>query len=328
MATIVRRGDKWQAKVRRQGYASRSATFQTRTAALEWARRVEGEVDTGKAARTRYAASLTLGEAVDRYEREVTAAKRSPGPERRRLAFWRAHRLASRPLDSIRASDLSEVRDELSRAGLGANSVRLTLAPISHLFTVARSDWGLDALENPVRAVRRPSVADTARDRRLRAGELPRLEAACKAGPAWLWPAVEFAIESAMRRSEIAALRWSWIDADRQIATFPRTKTTGAVEIPLVGRSLDVLSRVEYRGDVVFGITADAISRAFWQACKAARIFGLRFHDLRHEATSRLFEAGYSIAEVRVVTRHKSLAMLSRYTNLRAEDVAKKKRPP
>ena len=50
----------------------------------------------------------------------------------------------------------------------------------------------------------------------------------------------------------------------------------------------------------------------------------LRFHDLRHEATSRLFEMGLEIMEVASVSGHKSLAMLKRYTHLRAEELAKK----
>lgn len=330
MATITKRKTKsgvvFQAKVRRAGYPPRSETFRTRAAAEAWGRQIESEIDAGKGARTRYAASLRLGEALERYEREITAHKRSPQQERRRIKAWREHWLADRKLDEIRPSDVARARDELKASGLGPNSIRLALAPLSHVFTVARSDWGLDTLDNPVRGIRKPKLAGTERDRRLRPGEIERLEAACRAGPAWLWPAVQFAIESAMRRNEIARLRWSWIDLERRVARFPQTKTTGAVEIPLVGRSLDVLAGLEYRGDLVFGVSPDAISRAFWNAAKrVAKLDDLRFHDLRHEATSRLFEAGYTVAEVKTITRHKTLAMLSRYLHLRPADVALKK---
>ena len=53
-------------------------------------------------------------------------------------------------------------------------------------------------------------------------------------------------------------------------------------------------------------------------------IEGLRFHDLRHEATSRFFEKGLNIMEVASITGHKDLRMLRRYTHLKAEDLAKK----
>ena len=74
----------------------------------------------------------------------------------------------------------------------------------------------------------------------------------------------------------------------------------------------------------VFGIRADRVSQAFERACKRAGIDGLRFHDLRHEATSRLFEHGLNPMEVATITGHKDLRMLRRYTQLRAEDLARK----
>ena len=68
------------------------------------------------------------------------------------------------------------------------------------------------------------------------------------------------------------------------------------------------------------------MSQAFERACEPhrANISGLRFHDLRHEATSRLFEKGLNVMEVAAITGHKTLDMLKRYTHLRAEDLAKK----
>ena len=65
----------------------------------------------------------------------------------------------------------------------------------------------------------------------------------------------------------------------------------------------------------------DSISQAFERVCKAAGITGLTFHDLRHEATSRLFEKGLGLMEVASITGHKTVQMLKRYTHLRAEDL-------
>jgi integrase len=68
------------------------------------------------------------------------------------------------------------------------------------------------------------------------------------------------------------------------------------------------------------------MSQAFERACEPhrANIENVRFHDLRHEATSRLFEKGLNVMEVAAITGHKTLDMLKRYTHLRAEDLAKK----
>ena len=65
--------------------------------------------------------------------------------------------------------------------------------------------------------------------------------------------------------------------------------------------------------------------RGLWsRACRRAGISNLHFHDLRHEATSRLFEKGLNIMEVSDITGHKDLKMLKRYTHLKAEDLALK----
>lgn len=68
----------------------------------------------------------------------------------------------------------------------------------------------------------------------------------------------------------------------------------------------------------------DSITQAFGRVCQQVEVEGLHFHDLRHEATSRLFEKGLNIMEVASITGHKTLAMLKRYTHLRAEDLAAK----
>ncbi len=67
----------------------------------------------------------------------------------------------------------------------------------------------------------------------------------------------------------------------------------------------------------------DSISQAFDRVCESSGITGLTFHDLRHEATSRLFEKGLNPMQVAAITGHKTLQMLKRYTHLRAENLAR-----
>lgn len=71
------------------------------------------------------------------------------------------------------------------------------------------------------------------------------------------------------------------------------------------------------------GVTTEAVKRAFKRACQRANIDDFRFHDLRHEATSRLFEKDLNLMQVAAITGHKTLQMLKRYTHLQAEDLAK-----
>ena len=60
------------------------------------------------------------------------------------------------------------------------------------------------------------------------------------------------------------------------------------------------------------------------KVCQLAIIEDLRFHDLRHEATSRLFERGLDVMEVASITGHRTLVMLARYTHLKAATLAAK----
>lgn len=72
------------------------------------------------------------------------------------------------------------------------------------------------------------------------------------------------------------------------------------------------------------GYSKTALAMAWRRALTRAGITGLRWHDLRHEATSRFFEMGLGTMEVAAITGHKTLSMLKRYTQLRAVDLVGK----
>jgi integrase len=133
---------------------------------------------------------------------------------------------------------------------------------------------------------------------------------------------ITWAIETAMRRGEITAMRWEHVDQRPRVLLIPETKNGTARRVPLSKAALAVLDALPRRIDgLVWGVQPNTISQAFEQVCEAAGIEGLTFHDLRHEATSRLFEKGLNPMEVAAITGHKTLQMLKRYTHLRAEDL-------
>ncbi|ASF49079.1 site-specific integrase [Methylophaga nitratireducenticrescens] len=93
--------------------------------------------------------------------------------------------------------------------------------------------------------------------------------------------------------------------------------------VPLSPVALKILESIPRNiNGRVFSIKADSITTAFDRCCRRAHIESLRFHDLRHEATNRFFEKGFNLMEVSSITGHKDLAMLKRYTHLKAEDLA------
>ncbi|MDA8119728.1 MAG: site-specific integrase [Gammaproteobacteria bacterium] len=113
-------------------------------------------------------------------------------------------------------------------------------------------------------------------------------------------------------------MRWEHVDRSARTLLIPDTKTGMPRIIPLSPAALAVLDKLSPKTKgLVWNRSPDAISRAFMEVCKAAGIRGLTFHDLRHEATSRLFEKhGFSALEAAAVTGHKTMQMLKRYTRI------------
>ena len=160
------------------------------------------------------------------------------------------------------------------------------------------------------------------RTRRLQGDEYARLLAATQAYGGEISPLITCAIETAMRRGEIAAMRWDHLDRKARVLLIPETKTGTPRRIPLSTTAVAILDALPRRIDGhVWSMRPDSISQAFERVCKAAGITGLTFHDLRHEAASRLSEKGFGIMEVAAITGHKTMQMVKRYTHYRAEDL-------
>lgn len=206
----------------------------------------------------------------------------------------------------------------------------------------------MESLVNPVEAIRKPQPKN-ARTRRVAekslptngclAGELDLIKAASDSP--YLPAIIDLAVETAMRREEIALLRWEHIDLKNRVAHLPDTKNGSARDVPLSSRATDLLKTLDRTGERPFDVRADAITRAFIRARDRARreyeaacrqnkrkadpsfLVDLRFHDLRHEATSRLAEV-FPLHELTRITGHKDPRMLMRYYHPKATDLAKK----
>ncbi|MGH8488278.1 MAG: site-specific integrase, partial [Gammaproteobacteria bacterium] len=256
--------------------------------------------------------------------------KKGAAPESARIRAWLRHPLTQHIVARIRGVDIARWRDERLKQVSGA-TVKRDLVILSHLFEVARREWGL-YVHNPVRDIKLPAHTK-ARDRRLCTGrngaesEETRLLSACReARNPHLLPIVRLAIETAMRLGELVALRWEHVDLAHRIAYLPDTKNGDPRTVPLSTAAVAALRSLPQsaHGTVFPGLTTEAVKQAFVRAVRRAGIENLHFHDLRHEATTRFFERGLNIMEVASITGHKDLRMLRRYTHLRAEDLARK----
>ncbi len=318
----------WQAQIIRRGHEPQYRTFDTKAEAEAWARQIESEIDREVFVSRAEATRTTIAEALSRYGREVSSKKRGAVQEASVIAILAVGPLGRLTLGSLQSKDLAQYRDSLLADGYSPITIKRRLAILSHLYKIAIREWGMGGLVNPVPNVSIPKL-NNARDRRLQGDEYARLMSAAATYGGEIGPLITWAIETAMRRGEIAAMRWDHLDGpsgpqcrQARVLLIPETKTGTPRRIPLSTTALAVLDGLPRRLDGrVFGVHTGSISRAFAEVCKAAGIEGLTFHDLRHEATSRLFEKGLNQMQVAAITGHKTLQMLKRYTHLRAEDL-------
>lgn len=346
MASITKRArGQWRARIRRRGYPLQSATFDLRAEAEAWARRVEYEMDLGiyvlsdpedpdqveleaespsgsaPAEPIQGDADWPLRDALEKYLREISPGKKNHAQEMIRIRKWMAHPLAARPMTSIRPSEIAAYRDARLQAGIAGNTVRLELAALSHLFTVAQQEWGYEDLANPVQRIRKPRIP-AGRDRRIKPGEMGGLLGAADMEFACL---ISLAVETGMRRGELAGLVWDRVDLRRSVVLLQDTKNGDTRSVPLspaAAEALQTLKKVVSRqiDGKVFSRNGESVTREFMRLRDQCGIKDLHFHDLRHEAISRLFEkTDLDAMEIRSISGHRTMQMLARYTHLRAD---------
>lgn len=352
MATIrQRKNGSWQAMIRKAGQPDQSKTFALHRDAENWAKSIELAMDRGTWAADRPGEDVTFLQALTRYQREVTPKKRGASQERSVLAALGATTLAKSTMANIRGSDLARLRDEwLSE--FSAATVIKRLNTLSAVYHAAKKEWGYEWLDNPVEHVKKPP-APAGRDRRVEdeegeegrridSAEVERLLVASKSQ--LLRAAVELALETAMRRGEMCKLTWPMVDLKNRVISLPGsiTKNGQAREVPLSSKAVAILQALPRKSDELplLGVRADGLTQAFIRAQKRARavyedecrnanknpakgfLVDLRFHDLRHEATSRLAEV-FDAAKLAKITGWKTLSMVLRYYHPRGSDLAK-----
>ena len=321
MATICKHRRKWQAIVRRKGQGSASKTFHIRRDAERWARDQEQRLDNGTFGKLA-PQEVTLAELLIRYRDTVTVTKKGAPQETRRLQRLLKDPLSSLMVDQITSDRLASFRDKRLRDGTRAAAIDLIM--ISHCLKIAMNEWGLSLTTNPADKVKRPAPAK-ARQRRLEAGEYVLLERAAKLTKnPYLWPLVILAIETGIRRSELLGLSWDNISLKNRTAYLTDTKNGSGRTVPLSSKAVAVICNLDKIRAHLFPVSDNAIRLSWGKLKKRVKLNNLRFHDLRHEAISRFFERGLTVAEVALISGHKDPRMLMRYTHLKAENVALK----
>ena len=220
------------------------------------------------------------------------------------------------------------------RKAVGESTVRKEVFLLSKILGFAEKECGIALPRgNPVDKIRKPKDGQ-ARDRRLNSDEWKRLEEEIeKSRNLHLKSAVNWAIATAMRQNEMLSLTWGMIDVKRRVALLldpKKLKTEDPRAVPLTSAAIAVLDALPKPANdnstiLLFPVERLTLYHAFIAACKRAQIKGYTWHDLRHEALSRLAERGdLSVLELAAMSGHKTIQMLKRYTHLQAESLAKK----
>ena len=327
MATLRRRGQRWQVQVRRKGRAPVSRSFHSKYDAVVWAREQEFGADKGRPQVHTTLRGITVADIVVRYRDEIVPRKRGADREALTLNAFLRHPLARVALCEVTVGMVSAYcAERLRRVKPGTMNRELDI--LRHAFTIARRSWDVPLVQNAFADVVRPK-GSAPRERRLYSGEQERILSACvRCRNPYIRFLVQIALETGMRRGEILNMRWHDVSVEKRTLHIPVTKNGHARTIPLSGVALALLRDLrDYCGpssERVLPITENTAKMAWKRLVKRARLENLRFHDLRHEAISRFFEKGLNVPEVALISGHRDPRMLFRYTHPRAEDVAAK----
>lgn len=333
MASVIRVGEKWRAQVRRKGHAPQCKTFRTKVLAEAWAREIEAAIDAGQT--PAQPGQLLLAEVIEEYRnlRDKSRPISDSSNEHYMLRHLKEG-LGHLRAGALTPQDLATYCKARKDEGAGTYTCNME---ISKLGTAMRyAGVAMHLVLPDVVAAARPLLNHLGliggggrRERRPTEDELHAVLTWLEEKKGTVFAEiVRFAVATAMRRSEIARLTWADIDETKRLALIrdrkdPRRKAGNDQWVPLLGDAWTVLQRQprEAGQPLVFPIGESTVSKYFTEACRALDIPDLHFHDLRHEGTSRLFEDGYQIEQVALVTGHRDWRHLRRYTQLKPESL-------
>jgi integrase len=338
MATFTKlESGSWRVQVRRKRQYVAN-TFLRRHDAEEWARDVERSIDRGLPVRRArpHEQPRTFSDLITLHTDDMAEAGKLIRRSKSAVLLALKVSLGRVNIQDLTRERLIEFGKKRAKQGAGPSTLAIDFSFIRTILSHAAAVHGIEVSAENVRLAR---IAlkhldligkGNERDRRPTQGELDELIEYTENNPRQFIPLgriIRFAVATAMRQQEICRIEWSDVDMQKRTVkirdgnhqTIPLLNSTGydAWQLMLEQR---IVTRGRGR---VFPHHSKSVGTAFHRSCKVLDIDDLRFHDLRHEGTSRLFEAGFPIEKVAMVTGHKDWRMLRRYTNLKPEDLHK-----
>jgi len=319
MGDIVKRGNTFQARVRKGAYRKNALTktFNNKTDAKKWIRYIESKLDKTDTIVKEVGNFPTLSSLIKRYLNEVSIKKASYQTDKFNFrTFLRLFEHSKEPINKLRVQMFAKFRDKYLINHKPATYQRL-MSSIKHMWHVAQTEWEypLDDIFSKLQKVKRGNP----RNRRLSDKEYQLILFGNHTDSEFR-KIIEFAIQTGLRLSEITRVTKEHLRENTLL--IPKRKNGDTdVEIPLSNKAIELLQTME----LPIRLKSRGIQIKWQRLMKKYEIKDLHFHDLRHEALSRYLEKGVSIQDVQVLSGHKDVRVLMRvYANLRARDIAYK----
>jgi len=322
MSFIRCRSGKYQVIITRKNHKQISKTFNRKDDAEKWARSVEIELDRGTFLNIPNAHEYLFSDLISIYLEKVTPTMRGRSEDTYRLKKLLKHPIASINMSRLTPTVLSEYRDERLKT-VTASTVRRDLSYISSIINYARRELGLNIV-NPASIIKKPPPTE-GRNRILTNEELSRLLTELEKINPLYKTLTEFALETAMRRGELMSLLWVNVNFEKCLIFLPLTKNGYSRYVPLSNRAIEILKALSTKdNERVFPFNKGTVSSMFLEAIKRANLEDVHFHDLRHMAITRISKKITNVFELAMISGHRSLSMLQRYTHINPEDLVSK----
>jgi|EndMetStandDraft_5_1072996.scaffolds.fasta_scaffold86492_1 integrase len=339
----------WRVQVRRKKrYVAE--TFRRRKDGEEWALDIERNIDRSGSPKPKAAFRVrTFGDLIDLHVKDMKEVGRPPRRSKAAVLEALKETLGTVKLTQLNRERLIEFGRNRAKQGAGPATLAIDFAFIRTVATHAAAVHGLEVSAEEVRLARFAMKhlglvgRSEERDRRPTQDELNELIEYFESNRRQFIPMgriVRYAVATTMRQEEICRPDWPDIDMKKRLLIIrdrkdPRAKEGNDQKVPLLNLTgydaweIMLQQRIITRGHGrVFPYNHRSVGKAFARACEELKIEDLHFHDLRHEGTSRLFEAGLTIERVALVTGHKDWRTLRRYTKLKPEELHKLQTTP
>lgn len=325
VASTTKRGGKHRGLVRVAGFPSESKSFDTRREALAWAVAREAELRERRVTHP----NASVDAIFERYVKEI-APKRGLAPSHLKHDVPSVRRrLKGLTVGALLGNGLTQW--VMANSDVSASSRNWLVSRLYGVLREAEHHWDIavpwEDMDRCRKHLKRMGYMRPAgeRDRRISDAEIARIKMALgRQVSVRMRDIIDFCLQSCMRISEVCRIEWRDLNVQARTIVIrdrkhPTRKYGNHCVVPLLNGSFETLMKQPRRGDLIFPHHGINISRKFHEAAKRAGVEDVVLHDLRHEGISRLFELGFQIQEVAMVSGHKDWRVLRRYTHLKPE---------